>query len=155
MCFVYSPLVVPFVSWKSILVLALDACFKLKLKDRSFFDPDLGTRLAYMVDDDKYRLHLSQSSKDPPPHEVRRLVPVAAQQSLTLFFQVMACGSKLHAVNDAHTKSSRGYLATGVVISSCRHALVRSNGAADLQRGERYGRLISYTRVTHLSLQIH
>jgi hypothetical protein len=55
-CFVYSPLVVPFVSWKSILVLALDACFKLKLKDRSFFDPDLGTRLAYMVDDDKYRL---------------------------------------------------------------------------------------------------
>lgn len=44
----------------------------------------------------------------------------------------------LHAVNDAHTKSSRGYLATGVVISSCRHAFVRSNGAADLQRGERY-----------------
>ena len=44
----------------------------------------------------------------------------------------------LHAVNDAHTKSSRGYLATGVVISSCRHALVRPNGAADLQRGERY-----------------
>ena len=41
-------------------------------------------------------------------------------------------------MNNAHTKSSRGYLATGVVISSCRHALVRSNGAADLQRGERY-----------------
>jgi len=43
----------------------------------------------------------------------------------------------LHAVNDAHTKSSRGYLATGVVISSCRHMFVRPNGAADLQRGER------------------
>jgi hypothetical protein len=64
----------------------------------------------------------------------------------------MTCGSKLHAVNDAHTKSSRGYLATGVVISSCRHALVRSNGAADLQLGERYGRLIPYISVTYLTL---
>jgi hypothetical protein len=53
-------------------------------------------------------------------------------------FQTLACGSMLHAVNDAHTKSSRGYIATGVAISSCRHALVRANGAADLQRGERY-----------------
>ena len=62
----------------------------------------------------------------------------------TSLFQVLTCGSKLHAVNDAHTKSSRGYIATGVVISSCRHALVRSNGAADLQRGERYGYHILY-----------
>ena len=44
----------------------------------------------------------------------------------------------LHAVNDAHTKPSRGYIATGVVVASCRHALVRANGAVDLQRGERY-----------------
>ena len=56
----------------------------------------------------------------------------------------------LHAVNDAHTKSSRGYLATGVVISSCRHALVRSNGAADLQRGERYGVSMPYLCTTNL-----
>ena len=44
----------------------------------------------------------------------------------------------LHAVNDTNTKRSRGYIATGVVIASCRHALVRPTGAVDLQRGERY-----------------
>jgi hypothetical protein len=55
-----------FVSWKSTLIIALDACFKLKLKDRSFVDPDLGTRLAYMVDDHKYQLHLSRCPKDAP-----------------------------------------------------------------------------------------
>ena len=60
-----------FVSWKSTLTVSLDACFKLKLKDRSFKDPDLGTRLAYMVDDRKYALHLSKFPKDPPPEEVR------------------------------------------------------------------------------------
>lgn len=62
----HSPSVVPFVSWKCILIIALDACFMLKLKDRSFIDPNLGTRLAYIVNDDKYQQHLSQSSKDPP-----------------------------------------------------------------------------------------
>ena len=44
----------------------------------------------------------------------------------------------LHAVNDAHTKSSRGLLATGVMIAVCRHSCIRPNSAADLQRGERY-----------------
>lgn len=58
-----------FVSWKSTLVISLDACFKLKLKDRSVTDPDLGTRLAYMVDDHKYKQHLSQPPKVPPPEE--------------------------------------------------------------------------------------
>ena len=65
------------------------------------------------------------------------------------FFKLLTCGSNLHTVNDAHTKSSRGYLATGVVISSCQHVLVQSNGAADLQRGERYGSLSPHTHITH------
>jgi len=59
----------------------------------------------------------------------------------------------LHAVNDAHTKSSHGYLATGVVISSCRHAFVRSNGAADLQRGERYRIPSPSSYMAHLFLR--
>ena len=58
--------------------------------------------------------------------------------TIIMNLQILACGSVLHAVNDAHTKSSCGYLATGVAISLCWHALVRANGAADLQCGERY-----------------
>ena len=58
------------VSWKSTLIIALDACFKLKLKDRSFNDPDLGTGLAYMVGEEKYKSHITRCEKSPPPKEV-------------------------------------------------------------------------------------
>lgn len=57
-------------SWKSTLIIALDACFKLKLKDRSFLDPDLGTGLTYMVNEEKYQRHLAHCSKNPPSREV-------------------------------------------------------------------------------------
>ena len=50
--------------------IALDACFKLKLKDRNFVDPDLGTGLAYMVGDEKYQTHLARCTQDPSPLEV-------------------------------------------------------------------------------------
>ena len=69
--------------------------------------------------------------------------------------QPLTCGSMLHAVNDAHTKSSRGYLATGVVISSCRHALVRPNGAADLQHGEWYVFGCEYKKLSHFHRYIN
>ena len=36
----------------------MDACFKLKLKDQKFKDPDLGTGLAYFVEDVAYQKHL-------------------------------------------------------------------------------------------------
>ena len=58
------------VSWKSTLIIALDACFKLKLKDRSFVDPDLGTGLAYMVNEKKYQLHLAHCAENPLSREV-------------------------------------------------------------------------------------
>jgi hypothetical protein len=74
--FVYSFLVV---SWKNTLFLGIDACFKLKLKDRGFKDPDLGTNLVYMVNNRDYAKHLSDTSTDdhaetvsirPPCHPV-------------------------------------------------------------------------------------
>ena len=91
-----------------------------------------------MVNEEKYQAHLARCANNPPPNEVgfHRYLPVS--MTADDIAQTLACGSMLHAVNDAHTKSSRGYLATGVAISSCRHALVRANGAADLQLGERY-----------------
>ena len=41
------------------LFLGIDVCFKLKLKDRGFKDPDLGTRLAYMVNNTEYVNYIS------------------------------------------------------------------------------------------------
>ena len=41
------------------LFLGIDACFKLKLKDCGFNNPDLGTHLAYMVNDTEYINYIS------------------------------------------------------------------------------------------------
>ena len=51
-----------FVRWKNTLFVGVDACFKLKLKDRGFSDPDLGTGLAYMVNDISYKKHLDDGA---------------------------------------------------------------------------------------------
>ena len=52
--------------------IGLDACFKFKLKDHGFDDPDLGNSLAYMVTDPTYKEHIShhaaaQQSTDVSP----------------------------------------------------------------------------------------
>ena len=52
--------------------IGLDACFKFKLKDRGFNDPNLGNSLAYMVTDPTYKEHISchaaaQQSTDVSP----------------------------------------------------------------------------------------
>ena len=44
------------------LFLGIDGCFKTKLKERGIKDPDLGTGLAYMVNDDDYAEHLEQTT---------------------------------------------------------------------------------------------
>ena len=36
--------------------------------------------------------------------------------------QISTCGLDLHAVNQAYTKNSQGYAATGVTAVSCHHA---------------------------------
>ena len=42
-------------------------------------------------------------------------------------------------MNQAHTKFSQGYAATGVGAVDCaRHGFKRPNGVVDLQKGERY-----------------
>ena len=52
------------------MIIALDACFKLKLKDHSFADPDLGTGLSYMVGEEDYKSHIARCEQTPPPKEV-------------------------------------------------------------------------------------
>lgn len=72
LCCVYSFLVV---RWKNTLFLGIDACFKLKLKDRGFEDPDLGTNLVYMVNNHDYAKHLSSTSADDHPETVSTKLP--------------------------------------------------------------------------------
>ena len=98
-------------SWRSTFIIALEACLKLELKDRPFADPDVGTGLSYMVGEENYKTHIAGCEPTPPPKEVNILL-----SPWMLSSQTSTCGSMLHAVNEAHTSASRGYLAAGVVI---------------------------------------
>ena len=122
------------VSWKNTLFLGVDACFKLKLKDRGFDDPDLGTGLAYMVNEDSYQAYLAANadSSEPVSYAVR-----SCGRSLISMTQITTCGPDLNAVSQAYTKYSQGYAITGVAAVSCRHTFVRPKGVVDLQKGER------------------
>ena len=42
-------------------------CFKLKLKDQGFSDPDLGNGCAYMVNDVSYKKHLKDGRESIEP----------------------------------------------------------------------------------------
>ena len=48
------------------LFLGIDGCFKTKLKNRGITDPDLGTGLAYMVNDGDYADHLEATAGVTP-----------------------------------------------------------------------------------------
>jgi hypothetical protein len=63
--FLYS-LIPVVVRWKNTLFLGIDACFKLKLKDRGFKDPDLSTGMAYMVNEPSYQAYLNTNSAVEP-----------------------------------------------------------------------------------------
>ena len=50
--------------WLYSLFLALDANFRLKLKDRNINDPELGSGWAYFVENQRYINHISQATDD-------------------------------------------------------------------------------------------
>ena len=115
----YSPIFIT-VRWKNTLFLGVNACFKLKLKDCGFNDPDLGMGLAYMVSEGAYQKHLTATAHVIEPVSLHHF-----------------CGPDLHAVNQAYTKNTQGYKVMGVAVVSCCHAFVRPNGVVNLQKGER------------------
>lgn len=114
--------------------MGVDACFKLKLKDRGFGGADLSAGLAYMVKEDQYKTYLAANTDINEPV---RSVLCSIDSSLIATMQITTCGPDLNAINQAFTKNSRGYTVTGVAAVSCRHAFVRPNGVVDLQKGER------------------
>lgn len=114
-------------SWKSTLIVALDACFKLKLKDRSFKDPDLGTGLAYMANEEKYQRHLAHCSQVPLAREVSVISSFASVSTMT-----NGVGSSPLHVAQHYTRSTTptlnplvGILPPGL---SFRHVVTRSFG---------------------------
>lgn len=115
--------------------LGIDACFKLKLKDRGLKDPDLGVRLAYMANETEYSDYIRIHGRKTHDQEVSWLI--VSIHALTPPQQTSNCGTVLHAVNQAYTKNSKGYSVTGVAAVSCRHGFVRPTGVVDLQKGEK------------------
>ena len=69
--------------------IGLNACFKFKLKDCGFDDPDLGNGLAYMVADPAYKEHISRHA--------------AAQQSTDVSPGLLL---KIRFVDDYHCRAS-------------------------------------------------
>ncbi|KAJ7736393.1 hypothetical protein B0H14DRAFT_3097541 [Mycena olivaceomarginata] len=105
-----------------ILYIAIDACFRLKrrLVSSEMKDPGLATGWAYFTEDGLFRLYI---------------LGVTDQKE-------MSTCSGLAALDYANTKFSRGYGSTGVGLGVCaRHEFVQKNGAANLQKGERYANM--------------
>ncbi|GBE78058.1 hypothetical protein SCP_0109400 [Sparassis crispa] len=100
-------------------VVAMDACFHLKLKARGFQDPELGSGWLYFVGEGSYQEYLA-ICKDQ--HEISM------------------CESELNAVNQAYSKGTHDSLSvTGIIGVKCaRHCFVLPNGIGDLQKGEQY-----------------
>ncbi|KAF7305856.1 CxC2 domain-containing protein [Mycena chlorophos] len=97
---------------------ALDACFQLKRRmvSSEARDPSLGPGFAFMVDAKPYREYLRSATNK----------------------QEMSTCSGLKALEQANTKFSKGYAATGVGMVVCaRHEFVLPNAVGDLQKGER------------------
>jgi len=114
--------------------LAVDANFRLKLKSRGIADPEIGSGSSYFVKNGRYSEHVSRkiTAAEVGPSKLSVLIIV-----LTCF-QAVGCGSDFHAVSQANSKSSKDYIASGVVACVCaRHSLMQKNGVGDLQRGER------------------
>jgi len=120
--------------WLYSCFLAVDANFRLKLKSRGISDPEIGSGWSYFVGNKEYSKHISQTTIET---EVSPLGLFILTDRLIRSKDV-GCGSDFHAVNQANSKSSKDYIASGVVACVCaRHSLMQKNGVGDLQRGER------------------
>ncbi|KAI0054927.1 hypothetical protein BV25DRAFT_1922257 [Artomyces pyxidatus] len=104
--------------WKYAIMLAIDANFKLKLKNRGLDDVQLAPGWAYFVDEKPYQEHIAQY-KDQ--------------------VEMKHCGSNFAARDHANVPAQKRFCVNGVGAVICaRHCFYRKSGVGDLQRGERY-----------------
>jgi hypothetical protein len=124
--------------WLYRLLLAIDANFRLKNKDRPGVKADapLGDGWGHWVPENLFMSYVNAYGYQV---EVCHCIFVLAKHLRIGIVQPNLCDSELHAVDHANAKYSSGYRATGVGAVVCaRHGLVRKNGLGDLQKGERY-----------------
>ncbi|KAF8991711.1 hypothetical protein BDQ17DRAFT_1392943 [Cyathus striatus] len=101
-----------------ILYIAVDANFKLKMKNCGINDVELSPGWGTYVNEKDYQSHLSNYIDEP---------------------EINSCESQHDAIVWAGIRSTPGYAISGAGLTLCaRHSLVRPNGVGDLQKGEKY-----------------
>lgn len=128
------------------LVLAIDANFRLKSKDRGVKnDSALGPGWGYLVEPNAYHEQLEiQGENDIHKIEVSLASKCRFHNLILTIYasQRDSCESTFQAMEKATSRVNDGYLVTGVGAVICaRSGMVRANGVGDLQKGERYDSL--------------
>ncbi|KAH8101661.1 hypothetical protein DFH11DRAFT_1523480 [Phellopilus nigrolimitatus] len=104
--------------WLYKLFLAVDANFKLKLKERGLKDIELAPGWVYFVEEDAYQ----------------KIIATIVDET-----EDNTCRSQHNAIVMANIRNILGYQTNGTGAVLCgRHSLVRHNGVADLSKGEKY-----------------
>ncbi|KAI0055066.1 hypothetical protein BV25DRAFT_1873220 [Artomyces pyxidatus] len=104
--------------WKYAIMFAIDANFKLKLKNRGLEDVKLAPGWSYFVNEEPYMAHV-ETYKDQ--------------------VEMKHCSSNFAANDLANVPAQKRFAINGVGAVICaRHCFYLKNGIGDLQRGERY-----------------
>ncbi|KAI0057515.1 hypothetical protein BV25DRAFT_1812302 [Artomyces pyxidatus] len=104
--------------WKYALLLAIDANFKLKRKNRKTHDVQLMNGWSYFVEENAYQEHLAKHKDEA---------------------EMKYCSSTHSAWSSANMPGDKHFAVNGVGAAICaRHLFYRAQGVGDLQRGERY-----------------
>ncbi|KZV60023.1 hypothetical protein PENSPDRAFT_552578, partial [Peniophora sp. CONT] len=100
------------------LLIAIDANFKLKMKDKGAKNIELGDGWSFFVEDAPYTRHIETNSD---------------------MTEMKQCESEHNALRNANMPTSRRWAVNGVGVAICaRHLLYRAQGVVDLPRGERF-----------------
>lgn len=123
-----------FLRWLYSYFLAVNANFRLKLKSRGISNPKIGSGWSYFVGNEEYGKHVSQKNTEMEVSSLELFILA----NRIIRSKAVSCSSDFHTINQANSKSSKDYIASGVVACVCvRHSLMQKNGVGDLQRGER------------------
>ncbi|KAI0702101.1 hypothetical protein C8Q76DRAFT_802395 [Earliella scabrosa] len=121
------------VRWLYVLFIMVDANFRARCKDRGPKDFELGGGWQYFVDEKPYMTHVTE-------HRGKK--------------EENICSAEHNAIVKANLRKE-GYVASGVGAVLCaRHALVRRNGAGDLQLGEAYANMDYIVLATLMKIMV-
>ncbi|KAI0045474.1 hypothetical protein FA95DRAFT_1473414, partial [Auriscalpium vulgare] len=117
--------------WKHAMFLAMDANFKMKLKNRGLVDTELSPGWSYFVEQKEYGAHCAKYQHEP---------------------EIKYCDSNHAAVDKANLPAQRRFSINGVGAVVCsRHVFYLRHSVGDLRFGERYASM-DYMLFSALSL---